>query len=272
VPATNSIVHRNTTDYTMNFGVAPTVHLGSNVVTFNTGIQGTIRRDSLSPVQMNQNLFRAFAYVSTSSFFNAVSVDGYFIHESGPFTESPIDEHANAGAIDFRVGAPWGRTALVTGWGVNHQQFISQQEGNSENYYTSSYIGLTHRFATHLNVEAIAEDLRTWRIVPFSPIHSAIAQALRPAGTIDYSPSRYWDVQFSSSYESTRGFHVYDMLQNSFALSYTRPFGRTFSDETGEVKMKYPIRISAGMQAETFLNFTHGQSQQYRPYVSITIF
>lgn len=272
VPATNSIVHRNTTDYTMNFGVAPTVRFGTNVVTFNTGVQGTIRRDSLSPVEMNQNLFRAFAYVSTGSFFNALSASGYVIREGGPFTESPIDEHATAGAIDFRVGAPWGRTALVTGWGANHQQFESQQEGNSENYYTSSYIGLTHRFATHLNVEAIAEDLRTWRIVPFSPIHSAIAQALRPAGTIDFSPSRYWDIQVSSSYENTRGFHVYDMLQNSFALSYTRPLGRTFNDETGEVKLKYPLRISAGMQAENFLNFTNGQSQQFRPYVSITLF
>lgn len=272
VPATNSIVHRNTTDYTMNFGVAPTARFGSNVLTFNTGIQGTIRRDSLSPVQMNQNLFRAFAYVSTSSFFNVVSADGFIIHESGPFTESPIDEHATAGAVDFRVGAPWGRTALITGWGLNHQHFISQQRGNSENYYTSSYIGLAHKFGTRLDVQAIAEDLRAWRIVPFSPIHSAIAQALRPAGTIDFSASRNWGFQVSTSYENTRGFHVYDMLQNSFALSYTRPFGRTFNDETGEVKLKYPIRISAGIQTENFLNFTQGQSQQFRPYVSVTLF
>jgi len=272
VPATNSVVDRNTTDFTANFGMAPTIRVGDTAVTFNTGIQGTIRRDSLSPVQMNQNLFREFAYVSTGSFFNAVAVNGYYIHEGGPFTESPIDEHANAGAVDFRVGEPWGRTALVTGWGLNHQRFVSQQQGNSENYYTSSYIGLSRRFATRLNVEAIAEDLRSWRIVPFSPIHSAISQALRPAGTVDWSPSRYWGLQFSSSYENTRGFHVYDMLQNSFALSYTRPFGRTFNDETGEVQLKYPIRISAGVQTENFLNFTSGPSQQVRPYVSITLF
>jgi hypothetical protein len=223
-------------------------------------------------MQMNQNLFRAFTYVSTGSFFNALAVDGYFIHEGGPFTESSIDESANAGAVDFRVGEPWGRTALVTGWGVNDQKFNSQQQGNSEDYYTSSYIGLSHRFAEQLNVEAIVEDLRTWRIVPFSPIHSAISQALRPAGTVDYSPSPNWGLQFSSSYESPRGFHVYDMLQNSFGMSYTRPFGRTFNDETGEVKLKYPIRISAGIQTENFLNFSHGPSQQLRPYVSITLF
>ena len=72
---------------------------------------------------MNQNLFRVFTYVSTSSFFNAVSVSGYVIREVGPFTESNIHSHALAGAIDFRVGAPWGKTALVTGWGANDQQF-----------------------------------------------------------------------------------------------------------------------------------------------------
>ena len=75
------------------------MHLGSNVVQFNSGIQGTIRRDSLSPVQMNQNLFRVFTYVSTSSFFDAVSMDGYFIREVGPFTESNIYSRSLAGAL-----------------------------------------------------------------------------------------------------------------------------------------------------------------------------
>lgn len=272
VPATNSIVDRNTTDYTMNFGVDPSIHLGTNVLTFNSGIQGTLRRDSLSPVQMNQNLFRVFTYLTTSSFFNAISADGYFIREIGPFTESPINSRTLTGAFDFRVGAPWGKTALVTGWGSTDQQFPSRQLGYSENYYTSSYIGLSRRFMTHLNVEAIAEDLRTWRVVPFSPLHSGIAQALRPAGTIDYSPARHWDIQASTAFESTRGFHVYDMTQNGIALSYTRPFGRTFNDETGEVHLKYPIRLSAGVQEETFPNFTYGQNQVFRPYVSITLF
>jgi tetratricopeptide (TPR) repeat protein len=272
VPATNSIVNRDTFDYTMNFGLNPTFHLGNNVLTLNSGIQGTVRRDSLSPVQMNQNLFRVFTYLTTSSFFNAVSAQAFFIREAGPFTESPINERSLTGAVDFRVGAPWGKTALVTGWGSTDQRFPSAQLGNSENYYTSSYIGLAHRFPRHVNAEAIVEDLRTWRIVPFSPIHSAIAQALRPAATVDFSPAVHWNVQVSSAFESTRGFHVYDMTQNGFALSYTRPFGRTFDDETGEVHLKYPIRFSAGMQEETFPNFARGQNTQFRPYVSINLF
>jgi tetratricopeptide (TPR) repeat protein len=272
VPATNSIVNRDTTDYVFNFSLDPSVHLGSNLVTFSSGIQGTIRRDSLSPVQMNQNLFRVFTYFSTTSFLNAVSADGYVTYEFGSFTETPIYGNSFTTAINFRVGAPWGRTAMITGWGLNDQKFPSQQLGYSEDYFTSSHIGLTHRFSTHLNAQAIMEDLRAWRMVPFSPLHSAISQAIRPAATIDYSPTLNWDFQVTSSYESTRSFHVYDVLQNGFSLSYTRPVDHTFNDGTRKIHLKYPIRISAGMQEETFFNFTHGENQKFLPYVSITLF
>ena len=139
VPATNSIVSRNTTDYAFNVGLDPTVNIGRNVLTFNAGVQEIVRRDSESPVAMNQNLFRLFGYVSTSSFFNALSMSGYVIRETGPFTESNLHSAALTGAIDFRVGAPWGKTALVTGWGANDQQFSPV---NYEDYYTSSYIGI----------------------------------------------------------------------------------------------------------------------------------
>lgn len=271
VPATNSIVHRDTTDYTTSLGLDPTLHVGSNVVTFNSGLQGTIRRDALSPVVLNQNLLRVFTYFTTTSFLNAVSADGFFTYEFGPFTEIAMRSKSAIGAVNFRVGAPWGKTALVTGWGVNDQKFDSKSLGNSEDYFTSSYIGLTHRFSKELNVEAIMEDRRAWRIVPFSPLGSSISQAIRPAGTIDYSPTPYWDIQATSSYESTRSFHVYDAVQNGFAVSYTRPINRSFTESTRKLRLKYPIRFSAGVQEETFLNFTQGHSQ-IRPYVSLTIF
>jgi len=272
VPATSSIVHRSTTDYSLNFGLDPTIHLGTNVVTLNSGVQGTIRRDSLSPVQLNQNLFRAFTYFTTSSFFNAISVNGFVSGEMGPFTDTPVSERSLSSAVNFRIGAPWSKTALVTGWGMNHQRFPSSQLGSSENYYTSSYIGLTHRFTPRLGAEAIVEDLRAWRVVPFSPIHSAISQALRPAATIDFSPTPQWSIQASTSYESTRGFHVYDINQNGLSVSYSRPLGRSFNDQTGEARLKYPIRVSAGIRQETFLNFSQGHNLQFRPYVSISIF
>ena len=266
-PATNSIVNRDTTDYSMNLGVNPTLRLWRNVMTFDTGIQGTIRRDSRSPLQLNQNLFRAFAYVSTTSFFDAVSANGYLIYEFGPFTESNLHSRMLAGALNFRVGKPWAKTALVTGWGSNDQQFTPV---GIENYNTSSYIGLTHRFSPRWNAEAIVQDLRGWRVVG---VRSGNAQALRPAGEVDFYPTPHWDIQASTSYDSTRSFHVYDMTQNGVAVSYIQPFGNTYNDETGKIELKYPIRFSAGFQEETFPNFSYGNTQTiFRPYVSITLF
>lgn len=266
VPSTSSIVNRDTTDYSFNFGLNPTLRIGSNVLTFNSGIQETIRRDSQSPVAMNQNLFRQFTYVSTSSFFDAVSVDGYFIHESGPFTETNLNSRALAGAIDFRVGAPWGKTALITGWGANDQKFTPN---GTEDYYTASYIGLSHRFSDRFNAQALVQDLRTWRVFQS---RKAIAQALRPAGSINFNPNRNWSIQASTAWSSNRGFHVYDAFQNSFSVSYAHAFRRKFNSETGEVSLQYPIRFSAGIQQESFFNFPNGSNQQFRPYISITLF
>jgi tetratricopeptide (TPR) repeat protein len=266
VPSTNSIVSRDTTDYAFNVGLNPTINIGGNVLTFNSGIQATVRRDSESPVAMNQNLFRVFTYMSTSSFFNAVSVSGYVSRESGPFTESSLHSQAVSAAIDFRVGAPWGKTALVTGWGASDQQF---SPAHFESYLTSSYLGIERRFGERLNVRAVAEDLRAWRVVG---ANSGIAQNLRPAGIVDFTPNHRWDMQVSTAYSNTRGFHAYDAIQNGFSISYARPFRRKFNDDSGTVVLEYPIRFSAGVQQETFFNFTGGQNQQFRPYVRISLF
>lgn len=272
VPATGSVVHRNTTDYTLNFALDPTIHAGSGVVTLSSGIQGTLRRDTQSPVQMNQNLFRVFTYATTSSFFNAVSATGFVSYENGPFTETPISEQMLSGAVNFRVGAPWGKTAMVTGWGANNQKFNSSKLGNAQNFTTSSYIGLSRRFSSKLSVQAVMEDLRAWRIEPFSPIHSAIAQAIRPAVQIDFAPTKFLNFQATSAYEDTRGFHVYDMTENSFTVSYERPLSRTFNERSGSQRLRYPLRFSAGVREEGFLNFTQGPSQKLLPFFSLEIF
>jgi hypothetical protein len=265
VPATNSIVDRNTTDSTINFGLNPTVNIGNNVVTFNTGIQTTIRRDSESPVEMNQNLFRIYSYMSTSSFFNVLSASGYIIHESGPFTESNLHSRTWTAALDFRVGAPWGKNALVTGWGATDQLFTPK---DTEDYYTSSYIGFEHRFSERLNVRAELDDLRAWRVVG---ANSGIAQNVRPAAMVDFRPNRSWEIQANTAFSSTRSYHVYDVTQNGFSVTYARPFRRKFHDDSGTVVLQYPIRFSAGLQEETFFNFTGGQTQ-LRPYVRISLF
>lgn len=266
VPATNSIVSRNTIDNTFNFGVNPTIRLGTNTLTLNSGIQATIRRDASSPAEINQNLLREFTYITSSSFFNVLSFSGYVIHEHGPFTNNGQNSAQNTAALDFRVGAPWGKTALVTGWGFSDQKFSPK---NYENHFTSSYIGLERRFGSHINVRGMVEDLRAWRVFG---ANSAIAQNLRPAAFVDFTPRKNWELQASSSYSSTRGFHIYDATQNGFSVSYARPFLRKMTDAGGPVTYSYPLRFSAGVQQETFFNFSSGHGQQLRPYFSITIF
>jgi hypothetical protein len=262
------IVDRNTSDYSFNIGLAPTVHFGDNSLTFDGGIQETLRRDSLQPVAMDQNLFRLYLYMSSSSFFNAVSVSGYVIRETGPFTESTVNLHSQAltGAVDFRVGAPWGKTSLITGWGYNDQVYRPQ---TYESYLTSSYVGLERRFSSRLDIKAMAEDVRAWRVIG---ANSGIAQNLRPAGTVQFVPQRNWSMQVDSAYSSTRGFHVYDAIQNGFSLSYSLPYRHKFGDGSGDVVLAYPIRFSAGMQDETFMNFNGSHDEQFRPYFEISIF
>ena len=79
-------------------------------------------------------------------------------------------------------------------------------------------------------------------------------------------------MQASGSYELTRGFHVYDMIQNSFTVSYVRPLERNFNESTGAVRLKYPIRLAAGVRTQNFPNLTQGSSQKLVPFFSLTIF
>lgn len=266
VPATNSIANRNTTDWTLNFALNPSVSLGRNIMTFSGGVQTTIRRDSISPREINQNLLRTFIYMDTSSFFNALSANGYLIRESGPFTETNEHSRVLAAALNFRVGAPWGKTALVTGWGANDQVFHPVE---IEDYLTSSYIGLEHRFSERLNVRGMLEDLRAWRVVRG---RSAIAQDVRPAASVDFRPKKNWEIQASTAFSSTRNYHVYDASRNGFSVSYALPFKRKFRDDSGDLMLQYPIRFSGGIQTETFFNFPGGHSQQIRPFIQVSIF
>jgi hypothetical protein len=266
LPATNSVLDRATTDSTFNFSLNPTIHLGDNVMTFSTGAQETVRRDSKDPRDMDQNLFRVYSYMSTSSFFNVLSATGFLMREAGPFTQSGQYSRELAGKVDFRVGSPWGKTALLTGWGVDDLLF---KKAYIEYYFTSSYVGLEHRFSQRLDVKALVEDVRSWRIYQS---RWGISQSLRPAGTVDFIPRRNWDLQFSSAYSNIRGFHTYDATQNGISISYSRPLRRIYNEDSKPLALKYPIRFSAGFQQETFFNFSGAQNQKFRPYAEITIF
>jgi hypothetical protein len=205
--------------------------------------------------------------MSTSAFFNMVSVSGYAIHETGPFTRSNLHSSDLTGALDFRVGRPWGRTALVTGWGALNQYFTPVI---IRDFYTSSYIGFERRASERITFRVVAEDMRAWRVA-----HNeyAIAQALRPAGRIEFAATRRWSVQASAAYSRNMGYHEYDAIQSGFAVSYQMPLiHRQFQAPGGDVDLKYPVRFSAGMQQESFFNFSGGQTQQLRPYISLSIF
>ena len=266
LPSVNQIVYRDTTDYSFNFGLNPTFHLGSNAFSFNTGIQETIRRDSADPINMNQNLFRQFLYMSTSSFFNWVAVRGYAIREAGPFTESNLHSRDLIGDVEFRVGRPWSKTAFVTGWGARDEQF---RPVDREFYYTSTYAGIEEQISSSLRVRAIGEYLRAWRV---EETQFGIAQAFRPAGSVEYSPRRNWTVEASAAYSRNMSFHAYDAVQSGFDVSYAMPVGRIFQDNGQRVPLRYPIRFAAGMQQESFFNFTGGHSQQFRPFIRVTLF
>ena len=110
---------------------------------------------------MNQNLFRVYSYMSTSAFFNVISATGFLMHEAGPFTRNGLYSREEAAKVDFRVGSPWGKTALLTGWGVDD---LLYRTAHIEYYFTSYYIGFEHRFSPRLDVKALAEDVRAWRI------------------------------------------------------------------------------------------------------------
>jgi 1-acyl-sn-glycerol-3-phosphate acyltransferase len=86
VPSSFRVLHRNTFDYSFNGALNPTLRLGRNAITFTPGLQYTLRRDRRSPIDMDQNLFRQFVYMSTSAFGNWLTVHGAAMHEAGPFT------------------------------------------------------------------------------------------------------------------------------------------------------------------------------------------
>ena len=267
LPSANTIVNRDTTDYSFNIGINPSLHLGNNVLTFNGGIQETLRRDARDPVDMDQNLFRQFLYLSTSSFFNILSVSGYATREAGPFTLTPgLHSRDLAGALDFRVGRPWGKTALVVGMGARDEQFFPVIR---EFFFTSTYVGVERLFGSRLKVRGVAEDLRSWRV---ESNRYAPAQALRPAASVEYLPSRNWSIQGSFAYSRNMGFHAYDAVNSGFSVSYGKSIRRSFNEDGNEINLRYPIRLTVGMKQEDFFNFTGGNRQQLRPYISLSVF
>jgi tetratricopeptide (TPR) repeat protein len=265
-PSINVVQPRHTFDTLFNSGITPILHLGSNTIAFNSGLQFTIRRDTISPLFMNQNLFRQFLYISTSSFFNWVSINASAIHEAGPFTDQHLSSRDVSATLEFTVGRPWGKTSLLAGYSVRDLLFHPRVE---EYFDTSSYIGLQRKFGSRITAALLAEDLRSWRV---ENTQFAIAQAFVPGARFEFRANPRWSVQGSFLLSRGSGYHQYDNAQSEFLVSYMRPVRGNLKDGTGEIPIAYPFRFSIGVQQQTFYNFAGSAKTALLPVVHFTLF
>lgn len=267
LPSLNTIEDRHTYDTIFNGGVSPIVHLGPSTLTFNGGLQFTIRRDSISPRDMNQDLFRQFVYLSTTSLFNWVAVRGAITRETGPFTETHLRSRELSGNLEFTVGRPWGNTSLIAGYSARDLLFNPVRR---EYYSTATYVGLQHNFGKRLTAAVLGEYLRSWQV---DGTDFAIAQAMLPGARVEYRPSPRWNVQGSFVLSRGEGFHSYDNAQSEFLISYVRPVRRNLTGSDGGIEdVAYPTRFSFGLQQQTFYNFAGQTKTTVLPVVRLTLF
>ncbi len=266
LPSEDLILHRDTYDYAFNGAVNPVLHLGRNSIMFNTGIQFTLRRDKLSPIEMNQNLFRQFVYMSSNSFWNWISVSGSGYHEGGPFTDRDLNSKDLGANLEFTVGRPWAKTAMVTGYSLRDLQFHPLAR---EFFQTSTYAGISRKFGERTKLTILGEYIRAWRVQDQTFV---IGQAARPAMRLEVKPSKNWEIEANGAYSRGMGIHDYDNVESGMFISYIKPLRRTLDDGTGRVPVDYPLRFSFGFQQDNFMNFTgHGQAI-FRPVIRLSIF
>jgi tetratricopeptide (TPR) repeat protein len=266
LPSETLILKSDTWDYTMNSNLNPVLKLGPTTFSFNTGLQFTVRRDKESPVQLNQNLFRQFAYVSTNAIGNWLTVHADAFHETGPFTDQNLHSRDIGAHLQFIVGRPWGRTQFITEYAVRDLLFRPLIR---EFYTTTTSAGLQHEFSDRLRVAILGEYIRSWRVQDLS---YWIAQAMVPAAEVEWKPSRRWAVNGNFAFSRGEGIHDYDNVQNSIYISYNKALRRNVSDNLGQVPVEYPIRFSFGFQNANYFNFAGHNQTILRPIVRLTFF
>jgi tetratricopeptide (TPR) repeat protein len=268
LPQEALIINRNTFDYNFNTAINPILHLGDATLSFNTGIQFTLRRDHDDPINMNQNLFREFVYVASSPFFNWLSLNGSIYHESDPFTMQNLSSSDVGGRLEFRVGRPWGKTAFITGYTRRDLTFSPLVR---QFFTTSTYAGIQRKFGEKLTVTALGEYIRSWRV---QDTLTATAQAIRPGGTIEFRPNRSWSVNGEFAYTRGEILQDYNNFFSAFYVSYERPLRGVIADSSGSFAVDYPLRFSFGLETEQFPNFKGAikSGQMVRPIIRLTVF
>jgi tetratricopeptide (TPR) repeat protein len=260
-------VRRNTFDTIFNVGTTTAQRLGRTHIILTPGLQFTIRRDTRSPVQLDQNLFRQYLYLSTSPIYNWVIVRGFAIHESGPFTEQDLHSRDLGASLEFQVGRPWGNNSFITGYSVRDLLF---RPTIAEYFTTSTWAGWQHTFGRNLAVTGLGKYLRSWRV---ENNEFTIAQILVPGARVDYKVNERWSVDGSVDFTRGEGFHLYDNIQSGFLISYMRTLRRSVSDGSGALNIDYPLRFSVGLQQQSFYSYTGtGRTTALRPVFKISIF
>jgi tetratricopeptide (TPR) repeat protein len=266
IPSQLLIEKRNTLDTIFNFAVNPMVRLGSLRLSITPGLQFTIRRDTLDPRDMNQNLFRQFVYVASSPIGNWLSFSGNVIREAGPFTEQNLHSRDFSAALDFRVGRPWSKTAFITGYSGRDLLF---GPADHEYFTTSTYAGVDRKFGENIHASVVGEYLRSWRV---EGTQFAIAQTIRPNFGVDVKVNRRWSASASGTWSRGEGFHSYDNFTSRFLVSYVRETQAQRRDGLESASVSYPMRFSFGIEQQTFYAFVGQTRTAVVPVVRFTLF
>jgi tetratricopeptide (TPR) repeat protein len=266
IPSQLLIEKRNTLDTIFNFAVNPMVRVGSLRLSITPGLQFTIRRDTLDPRDMNQNLFRQFVYVASSPIGNWLSFSGNVIREAGPFTEQNLHSRDFSAALDFRVGRPWSKIAFITGYSGRDLLF---GPADHEYFTTSTYAGVDRKFGENIHASVIGEYLRSWRV---EGTQFAIAQTIRPNFGVDVKVNRGWSASASGTWSRGEGFHSYDNFTSRFLVSYVRETQAQRRDGLESASVSYPMRFSFGIEQQTFYAFAGQTRTAVVPVVRFTLF
>ena len=68
------------------------------------------------------------------------------------------------------------------------------------------------------------------------------------------------------------GFHAYDNVQSQLLVSYVRPLSGSVRDGEGETRVAFPLRLSLGVQQQTFYDFPGSGTNTVLPVVHLTLF
>ena len=138
-----------------------------------------------------------------------------------------------------------------------------------EYFTTATYAGMERRWGRNLKAAVLGEYIRSWRV---QDQRFAIAQAVRPAARVSYQPSPEWS--FDGNFAMTRGqgVHSFDNFETGVLVSYTRAMRRNWNDGVGPVAVAYPLKLSFGIEQQSFLNYAGNTRGAFVPVVRLSIF